>query len=206
MSSSRNFTRAFRRLGAASALAALAGCSTLGGGGGAPPDIFDLSAPTAFAGVTGRTSAQLLVPVPSAIDALATNRVVVRQPGGQISYFAGTSWSDELPSLVQTKLLRAFENSRRARAVGRPGESLAIDYQVIVDIRSFELDVAGGRQAAVELGVKLLDDRTGRVRAARIFEARVPSASDDPAAAVQAIDRAASQAFTEIVDWTASVL
>ena len=193
------------RIGALVILGGLAGCSTLAGSTPAP-DIYDLSAPTDFQVVNGRANAQLLVPVPSAVDALATNRVVVRQAGGQISYFAATTWSDELPSLVQIKLLRAFENSGRARAVGRPGESLAIDYQIIVDIRAFELDVAGGRQATVELGVKLLDDRTGRVRASRVFTARAPSASDQPAAAVQALDRAAGEAMREIVDWTASTI
>lgn len=201
----RQLLRRVKLLALAGGLAVLPACSTLGGGGPAP-DIYDLAAPTEFAGVTGRTGAQLLVPVPAAIEALATNRVVVRQAGGQISYFPATSWSDELPALVQTKLVRAFENSGRARAVGRPGESLAIDYQIIVDIRSFELDVAGGRQAVVELGVKLLDDRTGRVRATKVFSARVPAGSDAAAPAIQAIDRAATTVFTEIVDWTASTI
>lgn len=197
--------RAARRLGF-SALTAfgLAACSTLGGGGA--PDIYDLNAPSAFADVTGRTSAQLLVPVPSALDALATNRVVVRPTTGQIAYYPKTTWSDELPALVQTKLVRAFENSGRAKAVGRPGESLAIDYQVIVDIRAFELDVAAGRSAHVALGVKLLDDRTGKVRATRIFDVSVPARTDSATDAVTALDEAAGKVFTEIVDWTATVI
>jgi cholesterol transport system auxiliary component len=182
------------------------GCSTLlGGGGGKAPDIYDLSAPTSFDGIRGRTGAQLLVPVPAAIDALATPRLVVRQDGAQLAYYPGLTWSDDLPALVQAKLVRAFENSGRAKAVGRPGESLAIDYQVIVDIRSFELE-ADARTAHVELGVKLLDDRTGKVRATKVFDARVPAASDAAAEVVKAIDAAAGQAFTELVLWTAATI
>jgi cholesterol transport system auxiliary component len=185
--------------------AALAGCSTLLGGGGKAPDVYDLTAPVDFKGLRGRTGAQLLVPVPTALEALATGRVVVRQDGSQLSYYPGISWSDDLPALVQTKLIRAFENSGRAKAVGRPGESLAIDYQVIVDIRAFELDSAG-RTAHVELGVKLLDDRTGKVRATKIVDARVPAGSDAATAVVQAIDAAAGKALTEVVTWTAATI
>ncbi len=184
----------------------VASCASLLGGGGPPPDIFDLTAPAEFADVKARPRAQLLVPAPTAISALASQRVVVRERGGQIVYFANTSWSDSLPALVQTKLIRAFENSGRTKAVGRPGESLAIDYQVIVDIRAFELDVSAGRTAHVELGVKLLDDRSGRVRATKVFNVRVPAPSDAPGAAIQAIDAAASQAFTEVVAWTATAI
>nr|WP_246329516.1 ABC-type transport auxiliary lipoprotein family protein [Chthonobacter rhizosphaerae] len=191
---------------AVAAAAGLSACAALGGGG-APPDIYDLTVPASIEDAGGgRTTAQILVPAPSAIDALNTTRVVVRPSGAQIAYFPGTSWSDELPSLVQAKLVRAFEDSGKAKAVGRPGESLAIDYQVIVDIRAFELDIAGGRTAHVALGVKLLDDRSGQVRATRVFDARVPARSDAPADAIAALDAAAGQAFTEIVAWTAGAI
>lgn len=193
------------RMAAVLALGLLAGCAALGGGGRAP-DIYDLDAPADFAGLKGRTGAQLLVPPPTALDALATERVVVRPRDSQIAYFPDTAWSDQLPALIQTKLIRAFENSGRAKAVGRPGESLAIDYQVILDIRAFELDVPGGNSAHVALGVKLLDDRTGKVRATRVFDARVPAGGDTPEAAVAALDRAANRAFTEIVTWVAGVI
>ncbi|WP_139315182.1 ABC-type transport auxiliary lipoprotein family protein [Mongoliimonas terrestris] len=198
--------RAARSVAAFAAALGMSACASLGGGGPAP-DIYDLTAPSAFEAVGGaRTQAQLLVPVPTAISALATSRVVVRPSAAQIAYFPATTWSDELPALVQVKLIRAFENAGKARAVGRPGESLAIDFQVIVDIRAFELDLASGRTAYVALGVKLLDDRSGTVRASRVFEARVPAASDSPADAIAALDAAASQAFTAIVAWTASTL
>ena len=199
-----------RRLVSAAALClafALAGCSTLGlATTSKPDDIFDLATPTAFDGTARRSSAQLLVPLPNASDALSSGRVVVRSDGGSISYLPGVSWSDELPSLVQTIVARAFENSGRVKAVGKPGESLAIDDQVIVDIRAFELDVTGSPVARVTLGVKLLDERTGKVRASRVFDVSRPSASDRPKDAIAAIDQAASAAVIDVVGWTASSL
>ncbi|WP_181702328.1 ABC-type transport auxiliary lipoprotein family protein [Chthonobacter albigriseus] len=193
-----------RAAAALTAAAFLSACASLGGG--SPADIFDIRAPETFNGIGGRTSAQLLVPTPSALEALATNRVVVRPTPAQIAYYPKSTWSDDLPALVQTKLVRAFENSGKAKAVGTPGQSLAIDYQVIVDIRAFELDVAGGRSAHVALGVKLLDDRTGKVRATKLFEARVPARTDTATDAIAALDQAAGEAFTDIVEWTAGVI
>ncbi|CAI9402680.1 hypothetical protein ANOBCDAF_00957 [Pleomorphomonas sp. T1.2MG-36] len=186
---------------------ALAGCSTLGlASTPKPDDIYDLAAPTAFDGATKRSSAQLLVPLPSASDALASEQIAVRSHGGSISYLPGVSWSDELPPLVQTIMVRAFENSGRIKAVGKPGESLAIDDQVIVDIRAFELDVTGSPMARVTLGVKLLDERTGKVRANRVFDVTRPASSDRPKDAIAAIDQATSAAVADVVVWTASAL
>jgi cholesterol transport system auxiliary component len=186
---------------------ALAGCSTLGlASTPKPDDIYDLAAPTAFDGTAKRSSVQLLVPLPNASDALASERIAVRSHGGSISYLPGVSWSDELPPLVQTIMVRAFENSGRVKAVGKPGESLAIDDQVIVDIRAFELDVAGSPMARVTLGVKLLDERTGKVRANRVFDVTRPSSSDRPKDAIAALDQATSAAVADVVVWTASAL
>lgn len=186
---------------------ALASCSTLGLGASSKPDaIYDLAVPSAFDGVAKRSSAQLLVPLPSASDVLSTERIAVRASGGSISYLPGVTWSDQLPPLIQTNVVRAFENSGRVKAVGKPGQSLAIDDEVIVDIRAFELDVTGSPTARVAFGVKLLDERTGKVRASRVFEVTRPSASDRPKDAIAAIDQAASAAVAEVVGWTASAL
>lgn len=185
----------------------LAGCSTLGIGSSVKPDaIYDLAVPTAFEGTVKHSSAQILVPSPNASDALSTARIAVRAAGGSISYLPGVSWSDQLPPLIQTVTVRAFENSGRVRAVGKPGESLAIDDQVIVDVRAFELDVTGSPAAHVTLGVKLLDERTGKVRATHVFDVSRPAASDRPKDAIAAINQAASAAVVEVVGWTASVL
>lgn len=183
----------------------LGACSTLGlGTTGGPQSLVDLAVPNGFE-PGRRVSAQLLVPMPVSSDALASARVAVRN-GGSVSYLPAVAWSDQLPALVQTTLVRAFENSGRVKAVGRPGESLAIDDQVIVDIRAFELDVTSTPTARVALGIKLLDDRSGKVKASRVIETSRPAASDRPADALRALDEAASVAVSEVVTWTAGAL
>ena len=84
------------------------------------------------------------------------------------------------------------------RAAGLPGQGLLIDYQVILDIRSFELR---NDDAVAAFTVKLMDDRSGRVVATRIVRAAAPIASDDTAAAVAALDATMDAAFIETVGW-----
>jgi cholesterol transport system auxiliary component len=197
--------RSFRRSAAVGGLALmLAGCSVLGGSG-PPPAIYDLVTPVSFPGLQGRTNAQLLIPPPSAINALNTDRIVVRPEGEEIAYYPGVTWSDQLPLLIQTKLIRSFENSAAAR-VARPGDSLAIDYQVILDIRAFEAVVSGAPAGRVTLGVRLLNDRDGRIVASRIFEVVVPAANDSAEAAINALNTATEQVMREIVEWTVEAL
>jgi cholesterol transport system auxiliary component len=109
-----------------------------------------------------------------------------------------------LPKIVQARLAESFQLSGRFGGVGRPGEGLAIDYQVIVEIRSFEVQVAGGyQQSYVELNARLMNDRNGTVIATETFEASSSVGGRGNEAYVGALDRAFGEVATEIVDWTA---
>ena len=72
---------------------------------------------------------------------------------------------------MQARLAETFQRSGSFSGVGKPGEGLAIDYQVLTEVRAFEVEVDGGERAEIELYVKLLNDRNGVVRASRTFEA-----------------------------------
>ena len=178
----------------------LGGCSLLGGGS-TPVDTFDLPAPREVAAPRG-AALQILVPEPAADRALDTERMVVRPSPTEINYFAGAQWSDRLPRLVQSRLIEAFENSHRFRAAGRPGQGLLIDYQVVGEIRAFDYDVAS-KTARVELSVKLMNDKTGRVVATQVFHGEAAVAGDDARTAVAGFDQALGRVLADVVGWTA---
>lgn len=182
----------------------LSGCAALPGGGPAPLDTFELTAPSG--GVEARRGGgrQILVPEPTALKALDGQDIVIKPAPGSIQFLKGAQWSDRLPRVVQAKLAEALQRSGRFGGVGRPGQGLAIDYQVIVEIRSFEVEVGGADRARVALFVKLLNDRNGTVRASRLFEATSPVSGSGNDAFVAALDRAFNQAAEEIVTWTAA--
>lgn len=175
---------------------------TLGGclGGGARDDTFALSAVAAAEGPSAK-SRQILVPEPTALKALDSEQIVIRLDRSEIQYLAKARWNDRLPKMVQAKLVEAFENSGKLGGVGRPGEGLAIDYQIMTDIRAFQIETNGGDIARVEISVKLLNDRNGTVRAQRVFQATAPVGGTGNRAFVAALDRAFSSVTGDIVAW-----
>lgn len=192
--------RDIRRLAAATVLTLsatmLAGC-----GGGANKDTFGLSSVPEIEGPSAKNR-QILVPEPTAVKALDSEQVVIRLSGVEIQYLSKARWGDRLPKLVQAKLVEAFENTGRIGGVGKPGEGLAIDFQVVTDIRAFQVETNGGQHAHVEISVKLLNDRNGTVRAQRVFSATSPVKGGGNRDYIAALDRAFAQVSAEIVAWT----
>ena len=182
----------------------LSGCALIGGGS-KPLDTFELTAPSADER-RGRSYRQILIAEPSALKALDGQNIVIAPAPGNIQYLKGAQWADRLPKIVQARLAETFQRSGRFKGVGRPGEGLAIDYQVIVDIRSFEISLGAGERANVELFVRLLNDRNGTVRAEKTFSATAPVSGSGNAAYVAALDAAFGQAAVEIVDWAGRIL
>ena len=178
----------------------MSGCALLGGGS-KPLDTYDLSAPaTGKGGGGGRT--QILIAEPSALKSLDGQAIVIETSPGVIQNLSGAQWADRLPRVVQAKLAESFQRSGKFAGVGKPGEGLAIDYQVITEIRSFEVRVNGGAHADVQLFVRILNDKNGVVRASRVFDASTPVSGAGNDAYVAALDRAFGEVTREIVTWT----
>lgn len=188
------------------ALALAAGLSGCAGGGlvsSPPPDTYGLSAAPAVTGQRARNR-QILIGEPTALKALDSEQIVIRPTPSAIQYLANSQWSDRLPSIVQDKLVQAFENSGQVGGVGRPGDGLAIDFKIITAIRAFEIKADRGERAVVELSVKVLNDRNGVVVATRVFSASTPVTGSGNAAYVQSLDRAFETVVQDIVSWTLS--
>ncbi len=181
--------------------AILAGC-----GGSAKNDTFDLSvSPAPVAQARSLKGRQLLVAEPTALKALDSENIVVRLSSSEVQYLANSQWSDRLPRMVQSKLVEAFQDTGRLGGVGRPGQGLAIDYQVVTDIRAFEVDTKNN-VANIEISVQLLNDRNGTVRAQDVFRASARVSGTGNANFVKALDSAFAAASREIVAWTLKAL
>lgn len=177
--------------------AGLSGCGTRA----AVNDTFSLSASPA---VEGRASSgkQILVPEPTALKALDSDQVVIRLSGSELQYLSKAQWSDRLPKLVQSKLVQSFEDTGKIGGVGKPGQGLAIDYQIITEIRAFEISTEGADVAVVEIFAKILNDRNGTVRAQKAFRATANVKGTGNPAFIKAMDQAFAGVSAEIVSWT----
>ena len=186
--------RHLRRFAPALVLAALVGaCSS-----GSAPTTYDLSAPSSR--IRGAAGVQVLVAEPSALQVLSTQQIIVKDTSGAISFLGGGQWSDNLPRLIQTRLINTFENSSQLRGVSRPSTGAVADVQLISELRSFEISTPSN-EAVVEISVKIVNDSTGRIVNGRIFRARTPAPALDAANATRALDSALSVAMLDIVRW-----
>ncbi len=191
-------------LGRGSAMLALPLVAVLlsGCGGKANNDTFDLSLTPVANSADSAKGRQILVPEPTALKSLDSEQVVVRVSPSEIRYLGKSQWGDRLPRIVQSKLVQAFENTGKLGGVGKPGQGLAIDYQVVTDIRAFEVNASSPKAAVVEISVKILNDRNGSVRAQNVFRATVPVSGEDNATFIAGINRAFAKVGADIVDWT----
>jgi cholesterol transport system auxiliary component len=188
------------RIAVALALALIiGGCAAFGS---KPPPTFDLTAATGFPPHGGAPHGQLIVGEPTALAILDTERIVVRPAKGELGYLGGAQWSDRLPKLVQARIVQSFENANRLRAVGRAGERLTADFDLVIDMRAFGLALAdNGTFAEVEISAKVVADKSGRIIAGKVFRVTIPAASSEGPAATAALDEAFHRVVIEMVLW-----
>ncbi len=187
----------------------LAGLERTMGGGSAKAAVaafYDLTAPKAFPPSEKAAKAQLVVPEPTALVALDTQRIIVAPGAGEGPAVDTAQWSDTIPKMLQARIVQSFENSKYVGAVAKPLEGLAADYQLVIDIRSFQIlsGPDGSPVAQVEFAAKVVGD--GRIVGSRTFSATAPAPDVRAAAAAGAIDKAFGKAATDLVVWTATVI
>lgn len=172
--------------------------------GSTPTPTYNLSAPQGFS-AGGHGEGQLVVAPPYALAALNTDKIFVEPAPGQIAYLGDAQWGDSLPSLLQARIIQAFENGSRLKRVARPGEGVVAEYQLVTDIRVFGLRITPeGPVAVVELSAKLIGNQSGRILAAQVFKAHVPAASSSGPDATAALDKASDQVLVAMVRWAAA--
>ncbi len=190
-----------RVLAVASIALALGGCLAE-----RPNATFDLAAAQGFQGRAASGKGVLVVAEPTAIQTIDSQSMVVRS-GDQVSYVPGSQWSDRLPKLLQTRIVQSFENAGRIGSVGRSDDRLSGDYQLLTDIRTFEINAGGGAQARVEIAAKIVSTRDGRVLSGRVFSAQAPAGGAiNGSSASSSLDRALSQVLSELVGWASGIV
>src|SRR6202007_2512323 len=81
---------------------------------------------------------QLVLPEPSTVVMLDTQRILF-SPANEASDFANAQWADTIPRLLQARLIQSFENYDIAHAPLRSADGADVDYQLLIDIREFQV-------------------------------------------------------------------
>jgi len=173
---------------------------------GAPAKLtsgFDLTVPASFPAIARIPSGQLVVPEPTTLVIFDSQRILTRSRD-QLSIIDNAQWSDSVPKLVQAKLIQAFENANYQK-VARPMDALTTDFQLLIDVRSFDIAVGSAPVAEVTLSAKILS-QTGKIVATRTFHAETPAGGLDAAQSAAALNQAFGAVTVELVVWTCGAI
>jgi phospholipid/cholesterol/gamma-HCH transport system substrate-binding protein len=183
----------------------VAGIEKMTGGAASPQKVtYDLRAAEGFAAPAKAIKGQLALPEPTAVAMLETQRMLF-SPSGDYPDFTEFVWADSIPKLIQARLIESFENYDIAHAPLRAADIGQVDYQLLIDVRRFQ--IATDPQATVQIAVSArILDKNGKVVASNVFEQNQKLDSLEPAAAVAAFDDAFGRLAKDLITWAVLVL
>jgi phospholipid/cholesterol/gamma-HCH transport system substrate-binding protein len=172
----------------------LAGLERFAGGTKNKPGIYAL---TPLTGSTCRAAKQpqLVIPEPAAPMAFNSDKVVVLGDPPENAPFDKAQFTDNIPSVIQSKFIESFENSDCFAAVTRPLDNLEPSDQLQVEIRRFAITMAPQPAATIALTAKLVA-ANGKIVGSSVFE---------ETSAVAALDASFGKILTAVVPWTAEL-
>jgi len=183
----------------------VAGIETMTGGGSQPQKLtYDLRAAQGFAAPAKAIRGQLALPEPSAVAMLETQRMLF-SPVKEYPDFAEFLWADSIPKLLQARLIESFENYDIAHAPLRATDVGQTDFQLLIDVRRFQIENESQPTAQIALSARILD-KNGKVIASRLFEQSEKFDKLEPEAAVSAFNEAFGRLAKDFVTWTVQTL
>ena len=191
------------RIALAVLLATLVGCSSLLGPKETPtifaPEI-DATADPAWPTVTW----PLGTVRPTSARILDSTRIAVSPVPGELQVYKSAMWARTPPEMLEETVLRMLEDSGKIPAVARQGSGIGADYRLVMDIRHFEADYAGGAtpSAVIEVNAKLLHTPDQSVAGSRTFRQVQPAAGIEVGRVAEAFGQALGAMSREVAGWT----
>ncbi len=167
--------------------------------------VYDLTAPTAFPPLAKAITGPMTVPDPQAILVFDTQNILIKSAAGTYATVENAKWADNLPKLLQAKVVQSFENAHQLASVSRPIEQLEAKYKLELSIRNFQISLEPKPTAVVEFSARLVSDK-GAVANARIFSTSVPAESTQGPQAAAALNQAFAKTVTDLVVWVAGLI
>jgi phospholipid/cholesterol/gamma-HCH transport system substrate-binding protein len=177
-------------------------------GGGQPkegPTVYDLAAPTEFSGLEKKPPTQIAVPDPTAILVFDSQKILIRTAEGTYSQIENAQWADNLPKLMQSRVVQSFANADMLRSVSKPLDDMNANFKLSLEIRNFEIKPGSTTTAVVEFAARLLGEDS-KVVDARLFKATAEAKSAQAKDAVPALNDAFGKAAKDLVVWTVGLI
>jgi len=182
----------------------------------APPTMYLLSiaSPAAAAAAGSPQRADLAVDLavlkPRVRAGLDTDRIAALYPDRRLDYFADARWSGPLDEVVQDLVVQLFRLRAGLRNVSGDASAFASAYWLEIEVADFQAEYTADGAAPPTVRVHFLAriGSSGERRIIARFEAdaREPASANRLSAIVDAYDRAANEALTQIAASCAAAL
>jgi phospholipid/cholesterol/gamma-HCH transport system substrate-binding protein len=166
--------------------------------------IVDLLPVSQFPGLSKVPEGQLVVPEPDVVGSVFNDQVAVMTPSGERSPAIEAKWPDTLSRVFQSRVVQSFENAGYLKVVGHQPDAFKTDYQLMIDLRSFQIVASESPTAEISFSAKIVGD-SGQILGAKLFSASVPAAITDEASVAAALNKAFDKVVSELVIWTFTV-
>lgn len=185
---------------------ALTGCSAVSSLTSAttPLEVYQLQVPSDLPDATGSLQRDLVIETPTSGGALDTDRIMI-QPGPlQAQYLPEARWPDTAPIMLQTLMLRAFQDTNTLRYVGRRPLGGSGDYALVSELTDFQSELAPDGETVttrVRLTARLIRESDAAVLGSRTIQTTALAASTETLDVVNSFNVATSGALRDLTGW-----
>jgi phospholipid/cholesterol/gamma-HCH transport system substrate-binding protein len=181
----------------------LAGLERMTGGGKqkSSGNVLDLKPAQTFPELAKIPEGQLVIPEPDVVGSVFNDEVAIVTPTGERSTAIQAKWPDTLSRVFQSRVVQSFENAGVLKTLGRQPDGLKVDYQLLIDLRSFQIVTSESPTAEISFSAKIVGD-SGQILGAKLFNVSVPATITDEAGVSAALNRAFEKVVTDLIVWT----
>jgi cholesterol transport system auxiliary component len=184
----------------------LGGCAALNLATRQPPELYALTPKTTFdADIPDLNRTVLRIETPTAAAGLNTTRIALKPTPTRLQYYAGATWIEVLPVMVENLLVESFESTGSVETLATGGTGGRADWALRVYIREFQAeydDIDGPPVIRARLQARLLRMPTRREADFASFATVQPATTTRIDEIVVAMDAALGSTMRDLVEWT----
>ena len=130
-----------------------------------------------------------------------TDKIMIQAQKGQTTFYPNGRWSDNLPNLVQSKIIQSFENAGLGDKISKPSFGDENGQKLIIDVRQFHIHQGKTSMAKVIFFAKL-SNPDGKVVKTKLISTTAPVAGEDEPAAAKALSKAFQKNIEALMKWS----
>lgn len=139
---------------------------------------------------------------PMASNALNSQNIAVIPEGNLVSNYKGARWSDPAPALLRNRLLDAFLQDGRVKALSTDDSNLQSDYELGGELLAFQTHYNGkSPEVIVQYNARLVRSSDQRIIGSKRFEVRQPLTNPLVPGVVAGFGQATDTLMPQVVQW-----